>query len=236
MISWSTAPPPRWCSALCFSPTSIPFVGTIASLGTYAVGFFARPVGGALFGHFGDRLGRKSMLMLTMVVMALGTFLVGCLPTYDQVGIWAPILLVTLRLIQGVGLGGEWGGASPYFVGTLFTVCFASPLFWLLDSLDPQVIIVTIAVALGLGHGSMLGLQSTYFPELFGSHVRYSGASVGFQLSAAIGGGLSPLIAAALVERMGGTAGVSIMLIGWALITFIAVLFAPETKDQPLHA
>src|SRR5262249_44133256 len=95
-----------------FFPTISPMAGTLAALGTYAVGFFARPVGGALFGHFGDRIGRKTMLMLTMCVMALGTFLVGCLPTYDQVGVLAPILLVTLRFIQGVGLGGEWGGAS----------------------------------------------------------------------------------------------------------------------------
>src|SRR4029077_15825308 len=93
-----------------FFPKLDPLTGTLASLATYAVGFFARPVGGVLFGHFGDRIGRKASLMLTMVVMALGTFAVGLLPTYNQIGIWAPILLVTLRLIQGIGLGGEWGG------------------------------------------------------------------------------------------------------------------------------
>ena len=386
-----------------FFPTVDPATGTLASLGTFAVGFFARPIGGALFGHFGDRMGRKTMLMITMVVMALGTFLVGCLPTYDQIGIWAPVLLVTLRFIQGVGLGGEWGGASLlvlehapsrrrglfgslvqvgfplglvlsygvfslatmmpdasfrswgwripfllsivllglgwfvrtrvpetplfqdikrrgriaatpfidavfrnprsflvavglklsevswvyiltvfvvvyattrlqlprqqllnavaiaalievitipmfgyvsdlvgrralYFIGTVFTVAFAFPLFWLLDSRDPHVILLTIVVALSFGHGTMFGLQSTYFPELFGTNVRYSGASFGFQLSAAIGGGLSPIIAAALVERLGGTAGVSAMLIALAAITFVAVLFARETKDRPLHS
>jgi MHS family shikimate/dehydroshikimate transporter-like MFS transporter len=339
--------------------------------------------------------------MITMVVMALGTFLVGCLPTYDQIGIWAPILLVTLRFVQGIGLGGEWGGASLmvlehapanrrglfgslvqvgfplglvlsygvfslatmmpdasfkswgwripflisiallglgwfvrarvpetplfreikrrgdivrnpffeavfrnprsflvavglkisevswvyiltvfivvyattrlqlprqqmlnavfiaalievvtiplfgylsdligrralYFAGTLFTICFAFPLFWLIDTRDPQTIILTIVIALSFGHGTMFGLQSTYFPELFGTNVRYSGASFGFQLSAAIGGGLSPIIAAALVERLGGTAGVSLMLIMLAAITLVAVLFARETKDRPL--
>lgn len=82
-----------------FFPKLDPLTGTLASLATYAVGFFARPVGGVLFGHFGDRIGRKTSLMLTMVVMALGTFVVGLLPTYNQIGIWAPILLVTLRLI-----------------------------------------------------------------------------------------------------------------------------------------
>ena len=383
-----------------FFPNIDPLTGTLASLGTYAVGFFARPVGGVLFGHFGDRIGRKVMLMLTMTIMALGTFAVGLLPTYNQIGILAPILLVSLRLLQGIGLGGEWGGASLmvlehapsgrrgifgslvqvgfplglvtsygvfalattmippvdfiswgwrvpfllsivllgvgwfvrarlpetplfeeikrhreiarnpffevifknpktfliaiglkisevswvyiltifvvvyattklalprqlllnaifiaalvevitiplfgwlsdtvgrrtfYFIGTLFTVCFAFPLFWLLHTKDPQVIVLTIVVALSLGHGTMFGLQSTYFPELFGTRVRYTGISFGCQVAAALGGGLSPIIATALAGYMGGTAGVSVMLILLAIITFIATLAARETKDD----
>ena len=95
-----------------FFPNIDPLAGTLAALTTFAVGNIARPVGGAIFGHFGDRIGRKTMLMITLLIMALGTFAVGCLPTYEQIGVWAPILLVTLRFIQGVGLGGEWGGAS----------------------------------------------------------------------------------------------------------------------------
>src|SRR5215471_16605016 len=95
-----------------FFPSLDPLTGTLAALGAYAVGFFARPAGGVLFGYFGDRLGRKKMLMLTMFVMGLGTFSIGLLPTYEQIGIWAPILLITLRIVQGIGLGGEWGGAS----------------------------------------------------------------------------------------------------------------------------
>ena len=383
-----------------FFPNIDPLTGTLASLGTYAVGFFARPIGGVLFGHFGDRIGRKVMLMLTMTIMALGTFAVGLLPTYDQIGIWAPILLVSLRLLQGIGLGGEWGGASLmvlehappgrrgifgslvqvgfplglvtsygvfalattmipqadfiawgwrvpfllsivllgvgwfvrarlpetplfeaikrrreiaknpffevvlknpktfliavglkisevswvyiltifvvvyattklalprqlllnaiffaalvevitiplfgwlsdtvgrrifYFMGTVFTVCFAFPLFWLLHTKDPQVIVLTIVVALSLGHGTMFGLQSTYFPELFGTRVRYTGISFGCQVAAALGGGLSPIIATALAGYMGGTAGVSVMLILLAAITFIATLAARETKND----
>ncbi len=95
-----------------FFPTFDPTSGTLASLGTFAVGFFARPFGAALFGHFGDRVGRKKMLMVTVTVMALSMFSIGLLPGYARIGIWAPILLVSLRLIQGIGLGGEWGGAS----------------------------------------------------------------------------------------------------------------------------
>jgi MHS family shikimate/dehydroshikimate transporter-like MFS transporter len=353
-----------------FFPNIDPLAGTLAALATYSVGFVARPIGGAIFGHFGDRIGRKVMLMITMVIMALGTFAVGCLPTYQQIGVWAPILLVILRLIQGIGLGGEWGGASLmvvehapagrrglfgslvqvgfplglvtssgvfalvtmmpeadfkswgwripfllsivllgvgwfvrarvpetpifeemkrrgdisknpfvvvyattqlglprtlllnaifvaalvevitiplfgwlsdhigrrifYFFGTIFTAAFAFPLFWLLSTKDPQIIILTVVAALSFGHGTMFGLQSAYFPELFGARVRYSGASFGFQLSAALGGGFSPIIATALAGYMGGTAGVSLMLILLAAITFIATLFATETKGESL--
>ncbi|GGU45670.1 MFS transporter [Nocardioides albus] len=89
-----------------------PLVGTIASFGTLATGYLARPVGGIIFGHFGDRLGRKSMLVVTMSVMGVASALVGVLPTYDQIGSLAPLLLVTLRVLQGIAVGGEWGGAA----------------------------------------------------------------------------------------------------------------------------
>src|SRR5580658_2347959 len=95
-----------------FFPNVDPRIGTLAALGSFTVGFLARPVGGVIFGHFGDRLGRKSMLMITMICMGLSTALIGVLPTYAQVGIWAPVLLVLLRVVQGIALGGEWGGAS----------------------------------------------------------------------------------------------------------------------------
>ncbi|HWX86153.1 MAG TPA: MFS transporter [Xanthobacteraceae bacterium] len=384
-----------------FFPNIDPLAGTLASLATYSVGFVARPIGGAIFGHFGDRIGRKVMLMITMGIMALGTFAVGCLPTYQQIGVWAPILLVILRFIQGIGLGGEWGGASLmvvehapegrrglfgslvqigfplglvtssgvfalvtqmpdadfrswgwripfllsilllgvgwfvrarvpetpafekikrrgdiaknpfveavfknprsflvavglkisevswvyiltifivvyatgqlglprtlllnaifiaalvevltiplfgwlsdhvgrrafYFLGTVFTAAFAFPLFWLLGTKEPLVIVLTVVVALSLGHGTMFGLQSAYFPELFGTRVRYSGASFGFQTAAALGGGFAPIIATALAGTMGGTAGVSMMLILLAVITFVATLCARETKGESL--
>ncbi len=384
-----------------FFPTFDPVTGTLASLATYAVGFFARPFGAALFGHFGDRAGRKKMLMVTMSVMALGTFSIGLLPTYDQIGIWAPILLVTLRLIQGIGLGGEWGGASVvvlehappnrrglygsliqigfplgliassgifklvssmpdadfkswgwrvpflasivllgvgwfvrarvpetplfqeikrrgelsgnpvyealfkntknfliavglkisevswvyiltiftvfyatsklgmakttlldaivlaatieivsmpffgwlsdkvgrrplYFGGVLFTIIFAFPLFWLVNTRDPTLVTLAIVAALNFGHGTMFGLQSTFFPELFGTRVRYTGASFGFQVSAAVGGGLSPILATYLENSAAGTAGVSLLLIALAVITLISAWAAQETKTKEL--
>ena len=384
-----------------FFPNVSPIIGTLAALGTYAVGFFARPLGGAIFGHFGDRVGRKSMLLLTMFIMGLGTVLIGCLPTYAQVGLWAPVLLITLRFIQGIGLGGEWGGAalmvlehappnrrgfygslvqvgfplglliatavfsivsklpeadfmawgwripfllslvlvvvgyfirskveespvflrmkeknelskSPvldailknprsfltaiglkisevswvyiltvfivlyatntlslpkslildgilyaaivevvtiplfglmsdyigrrpmYIAGAIITMLLAFPLFTMLDTKDATLVIGTMIVALSLGHGLMFAPEATYFPELFGANVRYSGASFGFQVAAAIGGGLSPMLATGLMAYFGGTAGVSIMLIVLAVITLVAALVARETRNEVL--
>jgi MFS transporter, MHS family, shikimate and dehydroshikimate transport protein len=384
-----------------FFPTFDPLAGTLAALGSYAVGFLARPLGGALFGHFGDRLGRKSMLVLTLFIMGLSTFCIGLLPTYEKIGVLAPILLFGLRITQGIGLGGEWGGASlmvlehapadrrgfytsfvqigfpiglvlatlvfalvskmpdadfaaygwripfwvsivllavgtfvrwrvpetpvfeglrnrdalaknpvgeavssstkeffiavglkisevswvymltvfvvvyattklnlpkqmmldavmyaallelislplfgliadkigrrPLFIlGALFTIAYAFPLFWLIESKSTALIFIAIMIAMNFGHGMMFGIESCYFPELFGPRVRYSGASFGFQLSAALGGGFSPIIATALVGYFGGTSGVSIMMIGLALITLAAALAARETKGASL--
>jgi metabolite-proton symporter len=94
-----------------FFPESSPFVGALASFATLGVGFVARPLGGAVFGHFGDKVGRKSMLVFSLFLMGLATFAIGLLPTYATIGILAPTLLVVLRLVQGIGAGGEWGGA-----------------------------------------------------------------------------------------------------------------------------
>ena len=94
-----------------FFPAGDPFISTMLAYATFAVGFIARPLGGIVFGHFGDKIGRKSMLILTLMIMGLATVLIGLLPTYDQIGVAAPILLLILRIAQGIGLGGEWGGA-----------------------------------------------------------------------------------------------------------------------------
>ena len=95
-----------------FFPRFDPLAGTLASFATFGVGFFARPIGGAVFGHLGDRIGRKSMLVTTLLLMGGATFLIGLLPTFEQIGVMAPILLVTLRFVQGFAVGGEWGGAT----------------------------------------------------------------------------------------------------------------------------
>jgi MHS family shikimate/dehydroshikimate transporter-like MFS transporter len=383
-----------------FFPTYDPLVGTLAALAAYGVGFLGRPLGAVIFGHFGDRVGRKAMLIATMLTMGLATFAVGCLPTYGQIGILAPIILVILRILQGVGLGGEWGGAvilvmehgttekrgfygslvqtgfpiglvaaslsfaavarmpeaeflswgwrlpflgsivlvalgyyvrkkvaeSPvfeklketkqlsrlpvveaitkntrsflvsaglkvsenawvyiltvfivlyatsylklprqmildaflyaavvefitipifgylsdrigrrplYFFGSLFTIAFVFPLFWLIDSKSAAIITATVIVALSFGHGTMFGPQAAYFPELFGARVRYSGASTGFQFAAAVAGGFSPIIATAILGYTGSTTGISLYMMGLALITLIATFFAHETLGKP---
>jgi MFS family permease len=94
-----------------FFPKSAPLVGTLEAFGIYFVGFVARPIGAAIFGHYGDRIGRKAALIATLLLTGLSTFAVGLVPTYNQIGIWAAVILVVLRLIQGIGVGGEWGGS-----------------------------------------------------------------------------------------------------------------------------
>src|SRR5580692_8271879 len=104
-----------------YFPVEDPVISTMLAYTTFAVGFVTRPLGGVIFGHFGDRLGRKSMLVLTLMIMGIATFLIGLVPTYNQIGIWAPIILLLLRVLQGIGLGGEWGGA------VLMTYEYAKP-------------------------------------------------------------------------------------------------------------
>ncbi len=94
-----------------FFPDQSRFAGILLSYGTQFVGFAARPIGAAIFGHFGDRIGRKGTLVATLLLMGIGTFLIGCLPTYATIGVLAPVLLVLLRVAQGIGVGGEWGGS-----------------------------------------------------------------------------------------------------------------------------
>eukprot|EP01133_Synstelium_polycarpum_P021209 gene21209-25482_t len=95
-----------------FFPSLSPTAGTLAAFSTFAVGFIARPVGGLVFGHFGDRIGRKATLVVSLVMMGIGSTLIGLIPNYDSIGFWAPVLLVAMRVVQGIGLGGEGAGAT----------------------------------------------------------------------------------------------------------------------------
>ncbi|OQR57334.1 fosfomycin efflux MFS transporter AbaF [Bacillus sp. CDB3] len=96
---------------LFFQQTGSAIDGILAAFALYAVGFIARPIGGLVFGHYGDKFGRKNLLQISLIIVGITTFLMGCIPTFGSIGYWAPILLVTLRLIQGFAFGGEWGGA-----------------------------------------------------------------------------------------------------------------------------
>jgi MFS transporter, MHS family, shikimate and dehydroshikimate transport protein len=138
-----------------YFPGSDPVVSTLLAYTTFAVGFVARPLGGVIFGHFGDKIGRKSVLVMTLMIMGIATFLIGLIPTYESIGIWAPLLLLLMRILQGLGLGGEWGGAvlmafeyAPpnrrgFFasipqIGLAIGLCLASGMVALLSSLPEE--------------------------------------------------------------------------------------------------
>ncbi len=394
-----------------FFPANDPAVGVLLALGTFAIGFIARPVGGLIFGHYGDILGRKKLLVISLLMMGTATFAIGLLPGYDAIGVWAPILLVLLRLIQGFGLGGEWGGAvlivseygdpkrrgywaswpqagvplgqllangllallalvqsedaflswgwripfllsavlvliglfirlsieeSPvfraaqartevaagaggkrpmpiievfrryprevftamgarfaenvsYYIFTVVIVTYltknppdhtASSSFvlnavligaavhfmtipvWgaLSDKFGRRPIYLLGAIGVGvwafvfiflidtgnwpltviavvgglLFHGAMYGPQAAFLSELFGTKVRYSGVSVGYQLASIVAGGLAPLIAVALYTSFGSGYAVAVYVAISALVTILAVGSYSETRQRDL--
>jgi len=382
-----------------YFPTFDPLAGTMAAFATYTVGFAARPIGGIVIGHYGDRIGRKSMLVLTLTIMGAATFGIGLLPTYAQIGPWAAAALVVLRLLQGFGVGGEWGGAvlmavehappgargfygswpqigvpaglllstavfaqfarlpeaqflawgwrvpflvsivlvavglvirlrvleTPvftrlkregiesrrpalevlsthprevllaigarlaengafyiytvfvlvygtqkvgidreivlngilvaaasaivaipicgaisdrigrrpvYLFGAAVTALWAYPLFRLLDTGSTPLVWLALVVALVFAHSPMYGPQAAFLAELFGTRVRYSGASLGSQLASVVAGGLSPFIATALLPY--GRGALAAYVIAMALVTIASVFAASETRHRDI--
>jgi len=380
-----------------FFPTGDPLTGKLLAIATIGVGFFVRPLGAIVLSHFGDRVGRKSMLIVTLVTMGVGTMLIGLLPTYQSIGVAAPMLLVACRVAQGIAVGGEWGGAvlmviehSPpnrrgfygsivqigfplgmaigtasffalarldeaefmswgwrlpflasallvavgtfirlridetpdfkrnvrdghiarfpvldtlrrhpkdlliglgaritevswiyvitifglsyavtniglprglvlgaiaagaavelitipvcgaladrfgrrpiYMLGCLAAIALSFPIFWAIQTRDPLTVVLGFVIGMSVGHGIMYGVQASFLSEMFPANLRYSGASLGYQLAAPIGGGLIPVIAAAIVGRNhGATWPVSTLMIALALVTMLAVVYAKET-------
>ncbi|WP_137990839.1 MFS transporter [Streptomyces vilmorinianum] len=386
-----------------FFPEADPAVSTIAALGTFAAGYVARPLGGIVFGHFGDRLGRKASMLWTMTLMGTGSLLIGLLPTYDVIGVWAPVLLVLLRVVQGIAIGGEWGGAtlmaaehagdrprgrwtaftqlgapagtlastavvtvvatlpdedflswgwrvpfllsvvllaiglyvrvsvteSPLFraeqprgaarrrrppvldvlrrpravllgagvgiapfaaqsvmttfliayatghgysrqqvltgvtcaaavalvvlplaaaasdrwgrrpvvaLGALLSAATAFPVFALVGSGRPGLLILACVIGHGIAQSIMYGPLAALLTELFGTRTRYTGASLGYQTATLIGGGLSPLLAQSLAATYGGTTPVALLLLVAAALTVLAVWRLGETNRTSLSA
>lgn len=372
-----------------------PLIGTLAAFAGFAVGFAARPFGGVLFGHIGDRYGRKGALVWTLSLMGGATFLIGLLPTYGQVGMWAPALLVLLRVVQGVASGGEWGGgvlmisesAPPerrgfyaswsqigvgggfvlsaavffavqmlphdsfmswgwrvpfllsivifgvgvyirstlpestefakseaagktshmpvldairkhprailvamglrvaenggsyiflafslvygkfigvpgavmlagvmvsmsvelvtmllwgrlsdrigrkpvYLIGAVGLIVVAFPFFWLLDTRAPALIWLALLLGNAVCHGAMIGTQPSLMGELFSTEVRYSGMALGHEIASVFAGGLSPLVATALLAKYHAAWPVALLLMAMGVITVIALVCTRET-------
>jgi metabolite-proton symporter len=388
-----------------FFPKVDPFLGQILSFLTFSAGFVARPLGGVVFGHLGDRIGRKSTLVATLLLMGLSTVAIGLLPTAGTIGVAAPFLLTSLRFLQGIGVGGEWGGAvllaleyghrgkrgfyaswpqagvplglltsagvvaffenglSPndflawgwrvpfllsgllivvgllirvriletplfrqlqqtqqvahapitetlrrhgrevllaagsrisenscfylfstyilaygkdvlhveaglilwavnlaaaveiftiplwgilsdhwsrkgmYLLGNLVLIGFAGPYYWLLGTRQPAAIVAAVVLSLALGHAMLYSVQASLIPELFGTRLRYTGASLGYQLAAPIAGGSAPLIAAWLAHTFPGQSwllAVCLMAIG--TFSLVCVHFLAETSRKDLTA
>ncbi|MBC8093377.1 MAG: MHS family MFS transporter [Pseudonocardia sp.] len=392
-----------------FFPGNDPATGVLLSLGTFAVGFIARPVGGLVFGHYGDKIGRKTLLVISLLMMGVATFLIGLLPGYATIGIAAPIILVLLRLVQGFALGGEWGGAvlivsehgdpkrrgywaswpqagapggqliangilallaafqseadflawgwripfllsavlvliglyirlsveeSPvfreaqalakeradagaadampilevlrsyprevltamgarfaenvaYYIFTIVVTTYATTQLGLSSSFVLGAVLIGAAVhfvtipiwgalsdrygrkplyllgAAGVGiwsfaffalldtrnfgaavlavvggllfHGAMYGPQAAFLSELFGTKVRYSGVSIGYQLASILAGGLAPIIAVALIGAFGGSGyPVAVYVALCSVLTIVAVATYSETRERDL--
>jgi MFS transporter, MHS family, shikimate and dehydroshikimate transport protein len=378
-----------------------PELATLASMASFAVAFILRPLGGMVIGHFGDRMGRKRMLVFTLLVMGLCTAAIGFLPSYNAIGYWSPGLLILLRVVQGFALGGEWGGAAlmsvehapdgrrglfgstmqmgvpagllvstgafalvsalpdeqffdwgwrlpfifslallfvgmyirlqvsepanfekvkaagkvsrapllevwqnekkktlilvffqtvanvGYFLitvyaltyitstlhlprsvastgllvaavvdlfmqpvfgwlsdkvgrrlvygfGTVFFAAYAFPLFWLLDTGNPWLITIALALGLGIGHASTGSLHGVIYAEQYPTRYRFSGSSTAYQLSGIISSAPTPLIAAWLVARSGSSMSVSWYVVVAAIISLVCVLLVKETYRDPI--
>jgi MFS family permease len=144
---------------------------------------------------------------------------------------------IELIAIPAFGALSDRVGRRPvYMFGAIFTGLFAFPFFWLIDTANPAFLVLAVVAPLVLGHAAMYGPQASFFSELFGTRVRYSGASLGYQLASVLAGGLSPLIATSLLKRTGSYELIAVLIVGMAVVTTVSVFLAAETAHHDIHA
>jgi MFS family permease len=202
-----------------FFKTDDAWFGTFMGLATFGIGFLMAPLGAVLFGWVGDRVGRRRALQLTFIGMGAATLLMGMLPTYAQIGIAAPILLVVLRLVHGLSRGGETGGAA------VLAIEHAPP------QKRAQYGMFT---AFGSPVGTILAIMYTYFSELFPREQRQSGMGIAFHVGAVLGGGIAPLVANRIMAATGDAKNIGYYLAGTLLISLVCLLVLPETAPARL--
>src|SRR5204862_78185 len=231
--------------------------------GVFFIGFVARPIGAAIFGHYGDRIGRKATLIVTLLMTGIATAAVGLVPGYDMIGIWGAVILTLLRLIQGIGVGGEWGGSvllamewargnknrgfiaawpqfsapgalsdrigrrQMYIIGCIFVAIFTFVYFAMLDTRIPWVIFTAVALSF-IPVMTMYGPEAALIAEAFTPRLRYSGASIGYQLASIIAGGPAPFISTWLFATYNSTVPIGIYVVICAVISIGATLMLPD--------
>ena len=223
-----------------FFPKQDPYTATLAAFGTYFIGFIGRPIGAAVFGHYGDRIGRKATLIATLLCMGIATFLIAFVPTYASIGIWGAVILTAVLVAAclsfiAIPLSGHIsdriGRRKMYLTGAAVTGLFGFLYFGMIDTAIPSAVFIAIVLSL-IPHDMQYGPQAALIAEAFTPRLRYSGASIGYQLASIVAGGPAPLIAAALFAAYHTGYAIAIYIAACAVVSLVSAAFMPDHTNK----